>query len=417
MSANIKASVDGTQAIIGVGGVDQMTVSNAGVVTANSFVGLNSSSVTATGSTTARTLANRFADVVNVKDFGAVGDGVADDYAAFNTAINALNAEGGKIIVPNGSYKLNTEPTWGTKSLYWDISTGCIFSGAGTGFGKFPYMETNAGQMAVGPWIQSKTTQIGGAASNGGIAAFNVEMLQPSSATTMQSVAGYFGAAGSSASTGANVWALNTLIRADSGAKGTYQCIEVDVDTFSSAAVTKGISISGGGNVNATVGLEVNCLPTRFWDRGVHVLQAQDGIVITPITNGRGIVIGTVPPITSTAFSARQFNNLSDVLLLQRQTDTSPSGYFLRCVNANNNANLVLLDTIGNLQLAGIVLSAQLVVKQNATPVAVGEFAFGSTNQSTVGVAGTANPLPATPRGYLIAYDGPTKVVIPYYNA
>jgi hypothetical protein len=48
MSANIKASTDGTQAIIGVGGVDQMTVSNLGVVTANSFVGLNGSSVTAT---------------------------------------------------------------------------------------------------------------------------------------------------------------------------------------------------------------------------------------------------------------------------------------------------------------------------------------------------------------------------------
>ena len=45
MSANIKASTDGTQTIIGVGGVDQMTVSNAGVVTANSFVGLNSNIV------------------------------------------------------------------------------------------------------------------------------------------------------------------------------------------------------------------------------------------------------------------------------------------------------------------------------------------------------------------------------------
>ena len=42
--------------------------------------------VTATGSTTARSLANRAADVVNVKDFGAVGDGVVDDTAAFTAA-------------------------------------------------------------------------------------------------------------------------------------------------------------------------------------------------------------------------------------------------------------------------------------------------------------------------------------------
>lgn len=89
MSANIKASVDGTQAIIGVGGVDQMTVSNAGVVTANSFVGLNGSSVTATGSTTARTLANRFADMPSIFDFGAIGDGVADDLPAFTAANNS----------------------------------------------------------------------------------------------------------------------------------------------------------------------------------------------------------------------------------------------------------------------------------------------------------------------------------------
>jgi parallel beta-helix repeat protein len=103
MSANIKASVDGTQAIIGVGGVDQMTVSNAGVVTANSFVGsVSSATALATGSTTARTLANRFADVTNVKDFGAVGDGVADDTAAIQAAVNF----GRTVIVPYGTYKL-----------------------------------------------------------------------------------------------------------------------------------------------------------------------------------------------------------------------------------------------------------------------------------------------------------------------
>jgi hypothetical protein len=104
MSANIKASVDGTQAIIGVGGVDQMTVSNAGVVTANSFVGaMNSSSVTATGSTTARTLANRFADVVNVKDFGADPTGVVDSSDQIQNAINA----GYSIFFPAGVYKIS----------------------------------------------------------------------------------------------------------------------------------------------------------------------------------------------------------------------------------------------------------------------------------------------------------------------
>jgi hypothetical protein len=107
MSANIKASVDGTQAIIGVGGVDQMTVSNAGVVTANSFVGAASSATAlATGSTTARTLANRFADVVNVKDFGAVGDwnGTTgtNNTIAFQNAMAA--AAGKKLYIPSGRY-------------------------------------------------------------------------------------------------------------------------------------------------------------------------------------------------------------------------------------------------------------------------------------------------------------------------
>lgn len=121
MSANIKASVDGTQAIIGVGGVDQMTVNNAGVVTANSFVGNvtgnvtgagtfsgNASSATAlaTGSTTARTLANRFSDVVNVLDFGADPTGSVDSTQAIQDALNYVDDNG--VILINGTFLISS---------------------------------------------------------------------------------------------------------------------------------------------------------------------------------------------------------------------------------------------------------------------------------------------------------------------
>jgi hypothetical protein len=69
--------------------------------------------VKATGSsTTARSLANRFADVVNVKDFGAVGDGVTDDTVAIQAAINSINLlNGGCVYFPNGNYKITSTIT------------------------------------------------------------------------------------------------------------------------------------------------------------------------------------------------------------------------------------------------------------------------------------------------------------------
>jgi hypothetical protein len=66
----------------------------------------SSTLILAAGSTTQRTLASRFADVLNVKDFGAKGDGSTDDTAAVQAAVNAALANGGTVIFPRGKYRV-----------------------------------------------------------------------------------------------------------------------------------------------------------------------------------------------------------------------------------------------------------------------------------------------------------------------
>ncbi len=53
---------------------------------------------------TARSITSKLTDIVNVKDFGAVGDGVADDTLAIQTAINS--SERKAVYFPRGIYKV-----------------------------------------------------------------------------------------------------------------------------------------------------------------------------------------------------------------------------------------------------------------------------------------------------------------------
>jgi hypothetical protein len=92
------------------------------VTTSAAVTGYNMSdtTVTATGSTTSRLLTDRFADVVNVLDFGAVGDGVTDDTAAFQAAIDSLPNDGGELILVSENYALTLQNlVYGTKNILW----------------------------------------------------------------------------------------------------------------------------------------------------------------------------------------------------------------------------------------------------------------------------------------------------------
>jgi len=68
----------------------------------NTALGPAPTGLIATGSTTSRTLADRWGEIKNVKDYGAVGNGVANDTVAIQAAITA--AAGGTVFFPSGTY-------------------------------------------------------------------------------------------------------------------------------------------------------------------------------------------------------------------------------------------------------------------------------------------------------------------------
>jgi hypothetical protein len=77
-----------------------------------------------TGATT-RAIQNKLRDTVSVKDFGAVGDGVTDDTAEIQAAIDYIESiNGGVVQIPQGTYKI-------TSTLQMDASVGVQLIGQG----------------------------------------------------------------------------------------------------------------------------------------------------------------------------------------------------------------------------------------------------------------------------------------------
>ena len=70
-------------------------------------------------------LYNRIHDTVSVKDYGAVGDGVTDDTAAIQAAVNT----GGAVIVPVGTYKVSAKISLVSNVQLLGAGTAAIFLG------------------------------------------------------------------------------------------------------------------------------------------------------------------------------------------------------------------------------------------------------------------------------------------------
>lgn len=57
---------------------------------------------------TNRTVKDVLGDVVSVKNYGALGDGITNDAAAFQAACTALGVAGGTLYIPRGRYRINS---------------------------------------------------------------------------------------------------------------------------------------------------------------------------------------------------------------------------------------------------------------------------------------------------------------------
>lgn len=90
---------------------------------------LATASIKALGFPTTRSFERRFADIKNVKDFGAVGDGVTDDAAAIQAAVDYraapyTNSNRGIIFFPEGIYQIASPISYEAGATFTGTITG-----------------------------------------------------------------------------------------------------------------------------------------------------------------------------------------------------------------------------------------------------------------------------------------------------
>jgi hypothetical protein len=112
------------------------------------------------------TVEDKLAQYVSVKDFGAVGDGVADDTAKIQAAINYMAPIGGTILFPAGTYKVTSSLNWVQTA---DVgAAGIMFQGEGGTGGPLGGATTIIkSYIANGPLFQIQGTASSGGGASG----------------------------------------------------------------------------------------------------------------------------------------------------------------------------------------------------------------------------------------------------------
>ena len=265
-------------------------------------------------------------DIPSVTDFGAVGNGVADDTAAF-TAAAAAAGPGGVVGVPQGTFRLGTVPV-GTDDVGW-IEVGTKYAL------NFPPWQTNGGvygsawlivegRSSVAPrhtmFVSQKIKPTNSAASYESSALYaRVYSSDPSTAAIARDAVGVIGqaliGAGTSkgSATGANFVAEAENATADGRLGGieidivpTVDQPQLDTDTQKQGLLvvgfnklsTAGVRVVGvnGGQWQYGIRVESSCIPAAGYPitvSSVFGVRTDGSVVIgaeTHATGGKGVL-------------------------------------------------------------------------------------------------------------------------------
>jgi len=249
------------------------------------------------------------------------------------------------------------------------------------------------------------------------------------------------------------IWAMNPIVDIPSGFPATAWCYEGNInvgtantpDPRSTNHALGADMVSGGTYAPSAAYATYSSSLANRWKHGLWMdriggqtgssliktgvdVELDFGIDLSTATIGKqGVRVGNTPAAQVASVGVRQFANNEVGIFLQRATDTSPTGNLLQVVNAANNAVLAAIDASGAITSSTIItgdgtatgiFQAPAFRATGAAPTSsAGQVAYGGVVSTTVGAAGGASALPATPLGYVSINVAGTTAKIPYYSA
>ena len=196
-------------------------------------------------------------------------------------------------------------------------------------------------------------------------------------------------------------------------ASGTLICPEWVFAVPGDIKITGGLSLTNTLNAKGTgVALASSTASTLVKGEFVDVAAgAKFGELVQAKSASAGVwhqglyaVRGTFASIMGWVFSSQDGTNVEKDTFSINYTDVSPVP-----------DNVVTSGTAA--ARWSKTFTGNAVLSTAAVSNGAGTMTVGSTTATTVGAAGGASALPATPLGYIIGYVGTTQVKIPYYNA